>query len=63
MRAMEIDAFIVVVLAVAITLVVAGVVIAMTRRGTAAASGRVCSGCGAEHPAIARHCRRCGKLL
>jgi predicted amidophosphoribosyltransferase len=34
-----------------------------SRRSGASSSARLCDGCGAEHPAIAQYCRRCGKKL
>ena len=56
---MEIDAFVVVVLAV-IVLVIAA---AWAGRRASRAGENVCKACGAANPGLAHFCRRCGKNL
>jgi predicted amidophosphoribosyltransferase len=59
---MEVDAFIVVVIAVVFAFVIA--ILALQSGQRARRNGqRSCPGCGADNPAIAKHCRRCGKAF
>jgi ribosomal protein L40E len=56
---MEIEAFVFVVFVVAIAVI--AVLAAGARAGNK--SQRLCPSCGASHPAMAKYCSRCGRLL
>jgi hypothetical protein len=63
MRAMEVDAFIVVVLAVGLSFVIAIAAFLRGGRKPAASNSRQCAKCKAENLAAASYCRRCGTLM